>query len=429
MYYWFSVPPRHGKSWTLRYAIEKHLARWPDRMCAYFSATPALAVDGSKDIRRSVELLGWEIRGDTNSQRIWRLKEGGGLQASGIGAKLQGFGYRLIVVDDPVGGENEARSHAQRDAIWRYIEYDILPRLDPDGALFLVHTRWHPDDPIGRVIKRGWEGKNIPALRPDENDPEGEVALLERVAPRAWLQRKRRENPVLFANLYQGEPRTREGTRFRTEDGLPPTFDYHEDRPRIYRVGYGVDLAATAKSQADFSVLVKLLRVKRPESDVKDELGQTHDRDHYYVVDVVRKQVDAPAFALALHAAYRQERGPMLWYAYGMEKATGQFIKQKFPALRCIPKPLDKWQRAQRVSEAWNDGRVFVPRFGRNEDGSSFGPAWVEDFLDEVSNFTGDNDPHDDQVDALSAAFDVLQRQRSARGGSITEDDPGYGAF
>jgi predicted phage terminase large subunit-like protein len=49
----------------------------------------------------------------------------------------------------------------------------------------------------------------------------------------------------------------------------------------------------------------------------------------------------------------------------------------------------------------WNLGRILVP-------GGEDRPEWVDDFLDEVTNFTGVKDAHDDQVDALAAAFDQL---------------------
>jgi predicted phage terminase large subunit-like protein len=49
------------------------------------------------------------------------------------------------------------------------------------------------------------------------------------------------------------------------------------------------------------------------------------------------------------------------------------------------------------VAGAWNEGRVLVP------DDT---PSWLDPFLDELANFTGTSgDQHDDQVDALSHAW------------------------
>jgi predicted phage terminase large subunit-like protein len=90
----------------------------------------------------------------------------------------------------------------------------------------------------------------------------------------------------------------------------------------------------------------------------------------------------------------------MLWLASGTEQGAAQFIKQKVP-LRVKPATTDKFMRSESVSEAWNLGKVLVP-------GGDERPLWVDDFLDEVTNFTGVRDAHDDQVDALAAAFRVL---------------------
>ena len=58
----------------------------------------------------------------------------------------------------------------------------------------------------------------------------------------------------------------------------------------------------------------------------------------------------------------------------------------------------DKYSRATPFAAAWNAGRVLVRE----------GAAWTRDLCDEVARFTGQNDAHDDQVDALAAAFDLL---------------------
>jgi len=76
------------------------------------------------------------------------------------------------------------------------------------------------------------------------------------------------------------------------------------------------------------------------------------------------------------------------------------------PTMRSDSSTSDKYQRSEAVSEAWNQGRVLVPS---GDDR----PEWVDDFLDEVTNFTGQGSSsrnHDDQVDALASAFAALNR-------------------
>lgn len=386
-FFWLSVPPRHYKTETLRHAIVKHLGRWPGEGVAYLTHTGSFAAKQSRAIRKLGTALGWQFAHDSNRQDEWELEAGGGLVARGIGGEVTGRGFRLIVIDDPIKNREVANSPIERDRIFNAIEDDILTRLSPDGCAFLVHTRWHPDDPIGRYAKRApWRGLNIPALSgPNEDEP---------LLPSKWgfdfLDRVRRSNVFKFDALYQGRPRSKgtkrfnEPARYRWPDGLPR---------KGYRVGYGVDLAVTAKTSADFSVCVKLVR---------------GDDGRCYVVDVVRRQVQAPEFLLALKAIHSREAGPLLWLGSGTEKGTAQFIQQKLPALRFEPALSDKFSRSEPVSEAWNLGNVLVP--GPSEDDPDGEvPEWVEDFIDEITNFTGVRDAHDDQVDALASAFELLR--------------------
>ncbi len=393
-FYWFSVPPRHWKTETLKHGIVKHLARWPEEAVAYFTHTQSFASKQSRDVRRIGERLGWRFAHDSNRQDEWELLEGGGLLARGIGAVESGRGFRLIIIDDPIKGREEANSPIERERIYNAIEDDVITRLSPDGTAILVHTRWHPDDPIGRYQRhRQWHGKNLQAL----SGPEEDQPLLPHVWGFQHLDAIRRANVYKFDALYQGRPRSRGTKRFNE----PARYCWPDELPRKgYRVGYGVDLAYTAKTSADFSICLKLVK---------------GDDGRYYVVDVVRKQVQAPEFTLTLKALHSREPGPMLWLASGTEKGAAQFIQTKLPALRVEPATSDKFQRSEAVAEAWNQGLILVPG-PSEEDPDAPLPEWVEDLVDEITNFTGVADAHDDQVDALASAFELLRFAGGHRG-------------
>ena len=150
--YWFSVPIRHWKSTTLRQAAVRHLCRWPDRGVAFCSHTQTFASKQSRQLRKLARQAGLEISDEAGRQDEWEISgKEGGLVARGVGGELTGRGFRLIVVDDPIKGRELAESQAERDRVWEWLQDDVVTRLDPDGALVLVHSRWHPDDPIGRV--------------------------------------------------------------------------------------------------------------------------------------------------------------------------------------------------------------------------------------------------------------------------------------
>src|SRR6185369_2078283 len=170
-FYWFSVPPRHWKTTTLVHGMLKHLLRWPEQGVGYFSHTQPFANKQSREVRKLATAAQLKFASDSNRQDEWQLTTGGGMFARGINAIPAGIGIRLAVVDDPFVGRDDANSKAKRDLVFNAIEDDILPRLTPDGCVFLVHTRWHPDDAIGRVKRlANWRGLNKKALSGPEED-------------------------------------------------------------------------------------------------------------------------------------------------------------------------------------------------------------------------------------------------------------------
>jgi len=64
----------------------------------------------------------------------------------------------------------------------------------------------------------------------------------------------------------------------------------------------------------------------------------------------------------------------------------------------------DKFTRALGWSPLAEAGKVILVRGG-----------WNEDFLDEVCRFSGRNDRHDDQVDAVSLAVNMLREKEDKK--------------
>ena len=106
-----------------------------------------------------------------NSEAEWETSQGGGLRAVGVGGGVTGFGAGLIIIDDPVKSRAEAESPTYRDNIWDWFNDDLYTRLEPEGAIILIQTRWHEDDLAGRLLRESreeggehWEVVNLPAL-------------------------------------------------------------------------------------------------------------------------------------------------------------------------------------------------------------------------------------------------------------------------
>lgn len=320
----------------------------------------------------------------------------------------------LCVIDDPIKDDRDARSATiRRDVIgwWKSV---ARTRRHAGTSYVVMSTRWHIDDLIGYLTKEErWKYLNFKTIAEPANDndtgPDGRIlsdpihrfpgeSLWKRKPPEFFAEE--RTDAYWWAAMYQGQPRPIGGAVFGA-----PTFYAPGDLPANgYRVAYGVDLAYRKGAANDYSVCVELWAVTDDKRRDKDDRPITT----FYVVDVLRKQVDAPSFTLSLKAKLTERRAQFYWYAAGTELGSADFIKSKnIPLVVLDPKGRDKLSRAQRTAELWNLGRILVPDVGDSDDARW---DWVPVFLDEMASFTGVNDPRDDQVDALVPAIDKLQR-------------------
>jgi len=371
---YFTVPPRHGKSELLLHGIAYALARRPDIPILYATHTATFAAKQSKRARKLTKLAGVNIAAGSNRADEWEVEGGGGLVARGVGGEVTGRGFKLILIDDPLKSREVAESFTRLEAIWEWLKADVFTRGTPDAAVMVVHTRWHPDDPIGKLISElGWTGTTLQAINDD-----GAALWPELWPAETLLKRRGFVGEYNWASLFQGSPRPRGGAVF----GEP---SYYDELPRAgYSLGHGVDLAYSKKTHSDYSVCISALRFG----------------DVLFILDMVRAQVDAPAFTLSLKAQLSRWKGPMVWHASGTEKGAGQFIRKSIgPDFKVKNATGDKFTRSIDVAAAWNDGRVLLPR----------GAPWVDVFLGEVCAFTGVDDRHDDMVDALASAHDAVK--------------------
>lgn len=263
---------------------------------------------------------------------------------------------------------------------------------------FVVHnTRWHPDDLIGWLRERnggqGWEVIELRAIA-DETDPldprKAGEALWPEFMPAEFLAERRIDvGEYDWSSLYDQRPTPKGGAVFEGDVLFSPP-------PARYRVAIGIDLAYTEKTASDYSVAVVM----------------AESEGRYHILDLHRMQAAAPVFAERLRSlALTYPGAPMVAYVSGVERGVVDLmnVKPDDPGkiqLRIQAKPAtaDKFVRAQPVAAGWNAGRIFLP---------TDSPKWAGPLVSEMRMFTGIKDAHDDQVDALAAAYDALSTPRA----------------
>lgn len=379
-----SVPPRHAKTETVKHAIVHRLLEDPSLRIGYGGYSAQFAHKKSREIRTLFRRAGGPIANDARAVGDWRTGvEDGGLWANGTGGSWTGEGMSLIFIDDPVKGRSEAESGTEREKLWDWFQDDLSTRLEPGGSIFLISTRWHCDDLIGRAISHGIIGRKVeyiclPALS-EENQP----LWPERFSTDELERIKKSKGEYSWASLYQGQPFPRGGRVFHD-----PIF--YDELPEGLRISIGVDLAYSKKTSADYSVIVVM--------------GRDDITEKSYILQVVRAQEEAPVFAQRIVAVQKEYDGvPARWHYAGAEKAIGDFLRTLNVDMDMQPAVVDKFVRSQPFAAAWNDGKVLLPRPSHEEDGES----WQDELVAEYVAFTGKDDLRDDQVDAGSSAFDA----------------------
>lgn len=401
-----SVPIRHGK--TLHNTIGYAAARieWNPRTRVIVGSYNQRQADKfSREIRKLVRARGVPISGDRDTASEWETEAGGGVRAVGAGAGVASVNGDLILIDDPIGSRDDAESPAHRDRVWDWITSDLLARAEPHTAVLLTMSRWHQDDPAGRVLdgRAGpWRVLDLPG-RAEPNDPLGRAegaALWPELRGDAWLDRKRLElGEYGFASLIQGRPRPREGGMFKW-----PWWQLADAVPATGALVRYWDTAGTdARGRRDPDYTVGALLGRLPD-------GRT------MVVHVARFRHSVGQRDAAIQAQARADAalypGRVRWW---VEREAGVGGKDRTDALKRLvqqagiaisdePATANKTIRAEPLASAVEAGNVLL---GPDDPAS----PWRDVLRAEAADFP--NGTHDDIVDAVAGAFNKLAVPRN----------------
>ena len=89
-------------------------------------------------------------RGGAASDRLETV-QGGQWSFVGRGGSLTGRGGHILICDDLIKDDKEAQSQAIRDQAWNWFTKVAMSRRMGRKIVIMTFTRWHADDPIGRL--------------------------------------------------------------------------------------------------------------------------------------------------------------------------------------------------------------------------------------------------------------------------------------
>lgn len=111
-----------------------------------------------------------QLSPDSQASDEWALTNGSEWMARGILTGITGNRADGIVWDDLIKGREAADSDIQRQKTWDAYFDDLLTRKKPQAFEVGITTRWHEDDPAGRILPITYNGESGWVKGRDGND-------------------------------------------------------------------------------------------------------------------------------------------------------------------------------------------------------------------------------------------------------------------
>lgn len=405
-----AMPPRHGKTVTTsRLYPTWHLGNHPDHRIMLVSYGATLAEKNSRFARNLIQSPRYtelfphvHLMKDSRAVDAWDL-DGfeGGMDALGISGGAAGKGAHLLIIDDPIKNREEAESEVIREKVWDAYGDDLYPRLEPGGAVVVMATRWHQDDLSGRLLKNeggDWYHLCLPAIA-GENDQIGrafgEPLWEERYSREYLLKLESTRGAYTWSSLYQQSPTPAEGGIFKYA-----WFKTVSAAPEIVRMVRYWDLAMSEKTSADYTAGVKI--------------GQATD-GHYYVLDVVHRRIEWGELTEFMAQTMIADGASCL---QGVEEKG--YMTRAITSLNVDPRlhghvvfgyPVDKDKVTRALPFAAKCAAGVIHLVNAH---------WTENYVDELCAF--DKGAYDDQVDASSGAWAMLESNPDFMLGAVVHD-------
>lgn len=405
-----TMPPRHMKSisvavgWPAWSWLQKPgPLQGPQVRFLFASYAHSLSIRDSVRCRRLIESplyqSDWHKRfrltSDQNTKIRFENDAGGYRLTTSVDGALTGEGGDIIVVDDP-HNVREAESEAVREVTLAWWNEALSTRLNDarSGAYVIIMQRVHGRDLAGHVLgEAGWTHLCLPArFEPghpfggshDRRTKLGELLWPERFGEPQIREMEMRLGSYGTAGQLQQRPAPREGGMFSRH-----WFEIVRGSPADAKRMRYWDLAASREqggSDPDWTAGAKvalkdgiyyiedLRRLRGTPKEVEDSVKQTAQLDGIAVPIWIEQEPGSSGKSTIDHFA----RKVLVGHVFRGDRVTGS-----------------KCRRADPLSAAAEAGNVKLV------EGS-----WNRAFLEEIQSFP--NGAHDDQVDAVSGAFEKL---------------------
>lgn len=417
------MPPGSGKSIFTSVVFPTHyLGRFAKRsiiVASYGSDLPRKFGRRARSVVKQTiyqRIFNCTLSEESAAVDEWALTNGSEWMAAGILTGITGNRVDGVIWDDLIKGREQADSDVVRNKTWEAYFDDLLTRKKPHAFEVGINTRWHEDDPAGRILPpdynggsgmlKGQDGNDwyvlcLPAECERTDDPlgrqVGEIIWPEWFTKEHFAPFKR--NARTWNALYQQRPAPDSGDFFKAEWLVPyGPQQIHRPPDRRTLTTYGASDYAVKADGGDYTVHIVV--GVNPEGQV-------------YVLDMWRAQASSDKWIETMCDMIQ------LWRPAGWAEETGQinagvgpFLAKRLRERRLyIPRVQFPARVAKEIRARSIQGRIaldglFVP----------IDAPWFPTFKHELMTFPAGR--NDDIVDALSLIGQVLDKM--IPGSSVT---------
>jgi predicted phage terminase large subunit-like protein len=404
------TPPQHGKSLTVIDFIAWAIGHDPELRVIYSSFSDRLGIRANLRLQRALDSKRYQRLFPStrlNDKHIVTIAERhlrnhevlefvgheGYFRNTTVLGSITGEALDLSVIDDPIKGRAEAQSEVTREKTWNWLTDDVLSRFSETAGLIMIMTRWHVDDPAGRLIEHFGKSRvtivRYPALAEQDElyRKVGEPLFPQLKSLEFLLERRKLYTEASWAALYQQNPFIVGGGIFPIDKLTTlPIFD----RSRILKSVRYWDKAGTEDGGAfTAGALLHMLKDNRfvIEHVVR---GQWSALDREEKIKFWAERDRANSRPGAYEVGVEQEPG-----SGGKESAESTI--RNLRGFKCYADKVtgSKEIRAEPFAAQVQGGNVFL-----------VAGIYQADLLDEMVSFP--NGKFRDQVDACSGAFNRL---------------------
>ena len=237
-----SLPPRHGKSYTMCLFNQWRFGREQTERIINVSYNELLSARFSKAVRDGISAKrvegpgGYAVFGDVfpgvrirqgdGAAQLWSLQnQYFSFLGTGFGGTVTGVGCSLLIIDDPIKNHLEAYNPQRLEEQWEYYVNTLLSRVEEGGKIVLVMTRWALGDLAGRAMAAepgAWVSIRQSACLDEQT---GRMLCPSLLSFESWRQKRELMARDIFEANFQNLPIDRQGRLYEgfcTYDELPP---------------------------------------------------------------------------------------------------------------------------------------------------------------------------------------------------------------